>query len=63
LDKKKKIICLSKIDVLDESAKKDLRKIKFRAKETKTHYISSVTGEGIKELKNLLWDMVKKNFE
>lgn len=61
LDKKKKIICLSKMDVLDEDGKKKLKKLNFRTKGVVVHYISSVSNEGLKELKNILWEMVRKD--
>ncbi|TAL68950.1 MAG: GTPase ObgE [Bacteroidetes bacterium] len=55
LPKKKKIICLSKIDAITPDIKKKLKKIDFKEKNTPVFQISSVTGASIQELKNEMW--------
>lgn len=58
--KKKKIICFSKCDALNEVQTQAMKKIKFTEKDTKVLYISAVTGQNIDILKNLMWDKLKE---
>ncbi|MBI5326622.1 MAG: GTPase ObgE [Ignavibacteriae bacterium] len=58
LSKKKRIICISKIDVITGEIRKKLSKIDFKEKNTSVFLISSVTGESIPELKNEMWNVL-----
>lgn len=58
LDKKTRVICFSRIDGLTPDQLADIKKIKFREKNTKVFYISSVVGEGVDELKHFIWQKV-----
>ena len=58
--KKKKIICFSKCDALNEEQTKLIKKIKFTDKDTKVLYISAVSGQNIEIIKNLMWDRLKE---
>jgi len=56
--KKQRILGISKIDMLDEEMINDLKKqIKIRKPVV---FFSSITGNGISELKNKLWDELNK---
>jgi GTP-binding protein len=55
--KKKKIICLSKIDTVDDKKRIALKKIKFKDNAHKL-LISSVTNESIDKLKYMIWDFL-----
>jgi len=54
---KPRIICFTKIDAINEDVKKKLEKVK--TKEDKI-LISSVTGEGLEELKVLIWKKLQQ---
>lgn len=58
MTRKKKIICISKIDTISETKRKELKKLNFKEKQTPIMFISSVTGESIIELKNTMWKML-----
>jgi len=53
LIEKPKILCLTKIDVLGEDIKKKV--ISFKLKGVETIPLSSVSGENLKELKDIIW--------
>jgi GTPase len=55
--KKKKIVVLSKMDIVDEADRKKLAKIKFGRGVT-TALLSAVAGEGIRELLDELWTIL-----
>lgn len=55
--KKPRIICFTKIDAIPDELKKKIQKIK--TDETKI-LISSVSGEGLDKLKDLLWDTIQE---
>jgi GTP-binding protein len=57
--KKKSIICISRVDCIDEATKKELSKKRFGKGFGQPFLISSVTGENINELKFEMW----KNLE
>lgn len=57
--KKPKIVVVSKLDLADEDMRKNLKKISF-GKGIKPHYISSATGEGLKELLDEMWKKLSK---
>jgi len=50
---KKRILAVSKCDLIDEDTKKEIKK--HLPKKIPHLFISSATGEGIKELKDLIW--------
>ena len=50
---KKRILAISKCDLIDEDTKKEIKK--HLPKKVPNLFISSATGEGIKELKDLIW--------
>ena len=50
---KKRILAVSKCDLIDEETKKEIKK--HLPKKVPHLFISSATGEGIKELKDLIW--------
>ena len=50
---KKRILAVSKCDLIDEDTKKEIKK--HLPKKVPHLFISSATGEGIKELKDLIW--------
>lgn len=52
---KDKIIAISKSDLLDEELKSLVKK---SMRGHKIHFFSSVTGEGLQELKDMLWDQL-----
>jgi len=57
--KKKKIVAVTKMDVVDESDKKKLAKIKF-GRGVVTIPISAVAGEGLRELLDEVWKTLNK---
>ncbi len=63
LDKKKKIVCFSRIDAITPEQMDEIKKIKFREKDLSVFYISSVSGESIESLKFALWEMISKDEE
>ena len=58
---KKRIICISKVDIADEDKLKKLQKLTFKEKNTTKLLISSVTGKNIDVLKYKMWDAVVEN--
>jgi GTP-binding protein len=56
--KKQQIICISKADAMDDSMKKEMKKVSFKSGKIKPIIISSVTGENIEEIKFKLWDII-----
>ena len=54
--KKPRIICFTKIDALTEEQKKKLDKIKFKKADVPVIKISSVSGENLNKLKDLIWE-------
>ncbi|OGU16809.1 MAG: GTPase ObgE [Ignavibacteria bacterium GWB2_35_12] len=61
LTRKKKIICISKIDAISETQRKELKKLDFKEKHIFVMLISSVSGESIPELKNTMWKMLSSD--
>lgn len=59
MEDRTRIICISKIDTVDEVRKKELNKIQFGKKAAKKMMISAVTGESIEMLKWELWNLIK----
>ncbi len=59
LPKKVKMVVFTKIDLVDSSRLKELRKVEFPRK-LKKHFISAVTGNGIEELLEMFWVALKK---
>ena len=57
--KKKKIVALTKMDVVNETDRKKLAKIKF-GRGVVTIPISAVTGEGLRELLDAMWQVLDK---
>ncbi|MBN1638075.1 MAG: GTPase ObgE [Ignavibacteriales bacterium] len=55
LSKKKKIYAISKADIVDENTKIKMEKIKIKAYKKKLLVFSSVSGYGIKNLLDYLW--------
>ena len=53
---KKRILAISKNDLIDEQQRKDIKK--HLPKKIPHIFISSATGEGIKELKDIIWDSI-----
>jgi GTP-binding protein len=53
---KKRILAISKSDLIDEQQKKDIKK--HLPKKVPHIFISSALGEGIKELKDLIWNSI-----
>lgn len=60
LANKPQIIAITKIDLADDKAKKSLQKLKFK-KSVPVFMISAVTGEGLQQLLNSMWDKLKKS--
>ncbi|MFP4527615.1 MAG: GTPase ObgE [Candidatus Kapaibacterium sp.] len=58
---KKYIVCISKIDALDEEGRAKLDEIDFGEPADKIMRISSVTGENIEELKWRIWNMLEES--
>ncbi len=59
LAKKKKIIVVTKTDIINDDEKTKLKKIKF-GRGLYPHYISAVTHDGIDGLLAAMWDAVEK---
>jgi len=57
--KKKKIVAITKMDIVDEADGKKLAKIKF-GRNVVTIPISAVAGEGLRELLDEMWQMLNK---
>lgn len=55
---KAKIICISKVDTVDEAKKKKLQNLKFEGT-LKPLMLSSVINEGVDKVKWAMWDVVK----
>lgn len=55
---KDRVLAVSKSDMLDDELKKEIRR--HLPRKIPAMFISSVTGEGIAELKNLLWSILNK---
>ncbi len=62
LVEKQKIIALTKLDLMDEDARQELRKIKFE-KNITPFYISAATGEGLDQITDQMWQLVHPNKE
>jgi len=60
LAKKPQIVAITKMDLADSALGKELRKISFR-KGIRVIPISAVSGEGLKELVNMMWEELGKN--
>ncbi len=58
LPKKPTLIALTKLDIADDKQRNALKKIKF-GKGIPAHYISAVTGEGLKKLVAAMWEACK----
>ena len=54
---KKRVICFNKIDAIDEDRLKEIKKIKFKEKNTPIFYISGVAHINTTELKMALWQI------
>jgi len=57
--KKRKIVAITKIDLLDEEHRRDLERLRFPNIRRKPILISSVSGEGIKKLLEAIWELLK----
>ena len=57
--KKKKIVAVTKMDIVDETGRKILAKIKF-GRGVMTIPISAVAGEGLRELLDEVWNVLNK---
>jgi len=60
LAEKAKLLVFSKADLVEGSNLKKLAKKKIRYYSGKVHIISAVSGSGIEELLDILWDMIEK---
>lgn len=58
--KKPHMVALTKMDLADEKMKKTMRKISF-GKNVPVHFISAVSGEGLKELTDAMWKRLHKH--
>ncbi|MCZ7601885.1 MAG: GTPase ObgE [Ignavibacteriales bacterium] len=58
LSEKKKIVAISKCDLLGDEEIKELSKIKFPEADKKVFFISSVSGKGIPKLLDYLWHQI-----
>ncbi|TAK64982.1 MAG: GTPase ObgE [Bacteroidetes bacterium] len=56
--KKPQVICITKIDSADEKERKKFSKLKIK-KGVSVHCISSVSGEGLKELVDDMWETIQ----
>lgn len=63
LAEKKKIASLSKIDLMDETTLKKLKKKRLKNSDAVLPMFSSVSGRGIPELLDLLWAELKGGFD
>ena len=63
LEKKERIICITKTDAWDEKYINSLKKLKFREPKTQIFLISAVMGSNIEELKMAIWDIIIKDRE
>lgn len=59
--KKKRLICISRIDAITEEQLKAVRKIKFREPKTEILYISAVANIGTDAIKVKLWEYVSSD--
>ncbi|MDE3057562.1 MAG: GTPase ObgE [Bacteroidota bacterium] len=59
LPKKPTLVALTKLDIADAERRSEIKKIKF-GKGIPVHYISAVTGEGLKELIAAMWKKVRE---
>ena len=57
---KNKILVLSKADLVEEAEIKKILKKKIKNTDNKIHIISAVTGQGIEDLLDILWEMIQK---
>lgn len=57
--KKKILVSLSKADLVEEKEIKKLKKLKFKAIEEPTLIFSAVSGYGINELLDRLWEIIR----
>lgn len=57
---KERLLAISKSDMLDDELKAEIRK---QLPKMPNIFISSITGEGIKELKDMLWKVLNNNME
>lgn len=58
MKQKKRIICFSRIDMIDNERLKQLEKMKFRDKDVPVLFISSVTNVNLDKLKWTIWDNI-----
>lgn len=61
MELKKRIICLSKSDILDEELKIAFRALDFNDPGTEIFLISAVSGEGIEAMKWAMWAAIQNN--
>ena len=59
LDDKKRIICFTKVDLIDEERKQEILETFEISKKLPTFFISSIVRDGVEELKMALWKTVK----
>lgn len=55
---KNKIVAISKIDAIDDSARQDIAKLRFDSDKIKPILISAVTGESIQNLKRIMYESI-----
>ncbi|MBM2817301.1 MAG: GTP-binding protein [Ignavibacteria bacterium] len=60
LVKKSKIVCFSRVDAIPEEKIRELKKTRFEKGLAASFYISSVTGQSIKELKMAMWEQLSE---
>jgi GTP-binding protein len=58
LGRKKKIVAVTKLDTIDDVERKRIKKVKF-GRGVPVHYISAVTGEGVPELLDEVWNQLQ----
>lgn len=58
---KKRVICFNKIDAIDNERLKEIKKIKFKEKNTPVFYISGVAHINTTELKMALWQIYSED--
>ena len=58
MEKKRKIVCFSRIDAIPPEKLKEIKKIKFSNLDAPILYISSVANISLEELKGQMWSLI-----
>jgi GTP-binding protein len=56
---KERVVAITKADMLDEELQQQM--LEELPADFSVHFISSITGQGIEQLKNILWNVLNRS--